>query len=68
MHAFVAHAVFPREAWRRFCRKGAGGDRAIFETFFVSNSVPTTTDRLPADDVFEVIDITAKVVADLDGY
>ena len=63
--AFVAHGVFPKEAWKRFAR---GGDRDVFDTFYLTNSIPTTTDRLPADDVFEVIDITARVVADLDAF
>jgi len=63
--AFVAHAVFPREAWRRFCR---GGDRAIFDTFYVTNSIPTTTSKLPGDGVFEIIDITDRVIEDLHSF
>ena len=62
--AFVAHAVFPEDAWRRFAR---GGDRDVFSTFYVTNSIPTTTAKLPRGDVFEVIDLTAQVVADLDA-
>ena len=65
MSAFVAHAVFPREAWRRFCR---GGDRAIFDTFYVTNSIPTTTSKLPGDGVFEIIDITDRVIEDLHSF
>mmetsp|Transcript_1442 Transcript_1442/g.3799 ORF Transcript_1442/g.3799 Transcript_1442/m.3799 type:complete len:344 (-) Transcript_1442:362-1393(-) len=63
--AFVAHAVFPQEAWRRFCR---GGDRAIFERFYITNSNPTRVAEIPTDDVFKVIDICAKIVHDLDHY
>ena len=63
--AFVAHGVFPKEAWKRFAR---GGDRDVFETFYVTNSIPTTTDKLPADDVFTVIDLTERVIVDLDNY
>ena len=63
--AFVAHGVFPREAWKRFAR---GGDRDVFDTFYVTNSIPTTTDKLPSDDVFEVIDLTERVIDDLDNY
>ena len=62
MSAFVAHGVFPRDAWRRFAR---GGDRDIFSKFYVTNSIPTTTDRLPKNDVFEVIDLTDRLVGDL---
>jgi hypothetical protein len=60
--AFCAHGVFPNSSWRRFCR---GGDRAIFERFWITNSIPTTTDALPADDVFSVIGIMPAVMADL---
>ena len=62
---FVAHAVFPKEAWRRFAR---GGDRDVFETFYTTNSIPTTTDKLPNDDVFNVLDITPIVLQDLDDF
>ena len=60
--AFVAHGVFPRDAWKRFAR---GGDRDVFSKFYVTNSIPTTTDRLPKNDVFEVIDLTDRLVGDL---
>jgi len=33
--------------------------------FYVTNSIPTTTDRLPKNDVFEVIDLTDRLVGDL---
>ena len=60
--AFCAHGVFPNESWRRFCK---GGDRAIFHKFWITNSVPTTTDALPKDDVFEVLDILPAIMTDL---
>lgn len=63
--AFVAHAVFPNEAWRRFLR---GGDRDVFETFYVTNSIPTTADKLPSEDVFRVLDVTPQVLVDLDEF
>ena len=63
--AFVAHGVFPQDAWLRFAR---GGDRDVFDTFYVTNSIPTTTNKLPRDDVFTVIDLTARIVDDLDGF
>jgi hypothetical protein len=31
-------------------------------------SIPTVTDKLPLDDVFEVLDLKAKIVRDLDQY
>ena len=96
--AFVAHAVFPKDSWQRFCRRPraaaaaaaeaaaaevppsspvasaapagtiaetAVGDRAIFERFWVTNSIPGTAARLPAGDVFVVLDIMPKLAADL---
>ena len=62
--AFVAHGVFPRNAWMRFA---SGGDRAVFKKFWVTNSIPTTT-KLLDDDVFEVIDLMPQIVQDLDNY
>jgi len=49
--AFVAHGVFPKEAWKRFA---TGGDRNVFEKFWLTNSIPTITSTLPKDDVFQV--------------
>ncbi|CAM9906217.1 unnamed protein product [Chrysoparadoxa australica] len=63
--AFVAHGVFPKEAWKRFVR---GGDRAVFKRFWLSNSIPTTTDKLPRDDVYNIIDLTHWIAKDLDLY
>ena len=63
--AFVPHAVFPNRAWERFL---TGGDRGIFKDFWVTNSVPTTTEHIPADNVFTVLDITEQIVKDLDGF
>ena len=64
VNAFVAHGVFPRNAWTRFA---TGGDRAVFDTFWVTNSIPTTTKMLD-DDVFEVVDLMPQIVQDLDNY
>ncbi|CAM9295406.1 unnamed protein product [Phaeothamnion confervicola] len=63
--AFVAHGVFPAQAWKRFAR---GGDRCVFERFWLTNSIPTTTSNLPKDDVYEVLDLSDKIVDDIDIY
>jgi len=63
--AFCAHGVFPKEAWKRFDK---GGDRAVFKNFFLTNSIPTTTDALPEGGVFKVIDLMPQVIFDLDNY
>lgn len=60
--AFVTHAVFPQESWRRFAR---GGDRCIFIHFFTTDSNPQVTSKLPAGDVFEVLPLVPQVLADL---
>lgn len=70
--AYVTHAVFPNTSWRKFLRKNSEdankpGPYHIFETFWVTNSVPTTTSQLPADDVFEVLDILPQFLSDLDA-
>jgi len=64
--AFVAHAVFPNESYKRFDK---GGDRNVFDKFYVTNSVPTTTNKLKTENgVYEVLDLMETIVADLDAY
>ena len=48
------------------CRFAKGGDRAgIISRFFVTNSNPTVTKRLPTGDVFIVLDIMKQFIEDL---
>lgn len=65
VNAFVTHGVFPNKSWKRFL---STGDRACFNKFYVTNSIPTVTKHLPIDDVFVVLDLAQKVVDDLDMY
>ena len=66
VNAFVTHGVFPNESWRRFNK---GGDRACFDKFWVTNSIPTVTDKLPVEDgIFEVLDLMDLIISDLDHY
>lgn len=60
--AFVVHAVFPQQSWKRFAK---GGDRAIFKHFFTTDSNPSVTAQLPADDVFQVMPLLPQILADL---
>ena len=62
--AFCTHGVFPNDSWKRFS-KIEGGDRAIFDTIWITNSNPTVTAKLPTDDCFEVLDLTSLVLKDL---
>jgi phosphoribosylpyrophosphate synthetase len=65
VNAFVAHGVFPKDSWKRFMK---AGDRGCFDKFFLTNSIPTVTDVLPKDDVFEVLDLQHKIIQDIDEY
>ena len=67
VNAFVTHAVFPSESWKRFAK---GGDRACFDTFWVTNSIPSVTKCLPVEKggIFEVLDLMDIVIDDLDHY
>ena len=56
----VAVPVFP-SGWDRFSRAKGGA----FENFFITNSNPTVTDRLPKDDCFKVLDLFDVVLGDL---
>ncbi|GMI08183.1 hypothetical protein TrRE_jg9260 [Triparma retinervis] len=66
VNAFCAHGVFPNSSWARFNR---GGDRECFDKFWVTNSIPTVTGKLPVEEgIFEVLDLTEAIVTDLDEY
>ena len=60
---FIVHAVFPNGSWKRFMK---GGDRGVFERFWLSSSNPSVCDRIPSNDVFEVLDMAKLIVHDLD--
>ena len=60
---FVVHAVFPGESWKRFLR---GGDRDVFERFWLSSSNPSVCQQIPSGDVFEVLDLAPSIVHDLE--
>jgi phosphoribosylpyrophosphate synthetase len=69
VYTFTAHAVFPNDCWKDFLRNSSPpGKRAIFEKFWITNSQPSVTDQLPADDCFEVIDLLPQIVKDLDAF
>jgi phosphoribosylpyrophosphate synthetase len=66
VNAFVSHAVFPNQSWRRFT---TGGDRCCFDKFWVTNSIPTVTNHLPVEDgVFEVLDLMDLIINDVDHF
>eukprot|EP00551_Chaetoceros_affinis_P009570 CAMPEP_0203675616 /NCGR_PEP_ID=MMETSP0090-20130426/21452_1 /ASSEMBLY_ACC=CAM_ASM_001088 /TAXON_ID=426623 /ORGANISM="Chaetoceros affinis, Strain CCMP159" /LENGTH=366 /DNA_ID=CAMNT_0050541887 /DNA_START=17 /DNA_END=1117 /DNA_ORIENTATION=+ len=65
--AYVTHAVFPNESWRRFVK---GGDRACFEKFWVTDSIPSTINalRLYGGTIFEILPLKQLILHDLDNY
>ena len=66
VNAFVSHAVFPNESYKRFDK---GGDRACFDKFWVTNSIPTVTEKLPVENgVFEVLDLMELIINDIDHF
>jgi phosphoribosylpyrophosphate synthetase len=66
VNAYVSHAVFPKESWKRFNK---GGDRACFDKFWTTNSIPSVTSTLPVQDgIFEVLDLKDLIIDDLDHY
>lgn len=53
---YCTHGVFPRESWRRFV---PGGDDAnLFETFWVTNSIPSIAEHIKKFKPFEVLDLS----------
>jgi hypothetical protein len=38
----------------------------LFEKFWITNSIPHTIDRVPSDDVFEIIDLLPQLIHDLE--
>jgi phosphoribosylpyrophosphate synthetase len=63
---FVVHAVFPDESWRRFLKAGDRGP--AFTKFWLTNSNPAVCERIPTDDVFEVLDLAPQVLLDLSCF
>jgi len=63
--AYVTHAVFPNTSWKRFA---TGGDRACFEKFWITDSIPTQASQLPKSDMFEVLSLSKLIIHDLDHY
>lgn len=63
--AYVTHAVFPHDSWKRFVAKDDGSP-APLQYFFITNSIPTTAATLKGVEPFEVLSIS-PIVADILG-
>lgn len=62
--AFVAHGVFPNSCWKAFMK---GGSKAVFDKFYMTNSIPSRISEIPDGDCFEVLDLMPLIVRDLDS-
>jgi phosphoribosylpyrophosphate synthetase len=58
--AYVTHAVFPQETWRKFTDAG-------FDHFWVTDSVPRQADVLAGQTPFEVLSLDATIANLLSG-
>jgi len=63
---FVTHGVFPNGCWKHFLKQ-SNGSKAVFETFWLTNSYPVAK-SLPKDDCFEILDLVPQILNDLDGF
>ena len=59
--AFVTHAVFPQESWKRFAYSDANKDPRPFEHFYVTDSCPSTTAILKDKTPFQVLSLAPSI-------
>jgi len=58
---FVTHAVFPKESWKKFV------DHPLIDTFWVTNSIPTSTSQLEGQKPFKVLSLAPLIAKYLSG-
>lgn len=56
----------PNDSNSQSCNSKKMKPNVLFEKFWITNSIPHTIDRVPLDDVFEVIDLLPQIVSDLE--
>jgi len=57
--AFVTHAIFPLQSWKRFTNPAPGEQ---FDQFYVTDSCPTTIDILRGQSPFTVINLAPAIM------
>lgn len=62
--AFVTHAVFPQESWRRF----VGLEKNPFEHFYITDSCPEVSSVIGSIDPFTVLHLAPSIVENLLKY
>jgi ribose-phosphate pyrophosphokinase len=55
--AYVTHGVFPNDSWRRFVPPAC----TLFERFWVTDTVPTTAEKVRGSAPFEVLSIAPLI-------
>jgi phosphoribosylpyrophosphate synthetase len=59
--AFVTHAVFPQESWKRFALSDENTDPRPFEHFYTTDSCPTVTDVIKNKAPFTVLSLAPSI-------
>merc|ERR1719397_727505 len=53
---YCTHGVFPRDSWKRFV--SGGKDEGLFDTFWITNSIPPVVKSIGESKPFEVLDLS----------
>lgn len=59
--AFVTHAVFPMESWKRFLHTDDNTDEHPFEHFYITDSCPDVADHLREQRPFKVLSLASSI-------
>lgn len=59
--AFVTHAVFPMESWKRFVHGEENSDPHPFERFYITDSCPTVAQLLKDTKPFSVLSLAPSI-------
>lgn len=62
--AYVTHAVFPHDSWKKFMPEE--GKPALLKYFWITNSIPTTAEKVKGVNPFEVLSIV-PIIEDVLG-
>jgi len=63
--AFVTHAVFPKESWRKFTSEP---EDVRFKYFYVTNSCPPTVQQIKDIPPFQVLDLAPSLLGLITNY
>jgi len=58
LSCYCTHAVFPKNSWKRFAK--GGEDEKLFDTFWITNSIPTVVKCIGDEKPFEVLDLSPR--------